>query len=113
MDSGSWETIMTRVYKDWDLTVARAHVLDAYTHTPDNLATSLHAAEAIDNETAFAARARAVMWQPDIAPRNSWFFYHGGKHANKYLVTGCISCQRATTIYYDGNFHHRLDAYWP
>ena len=107
MDPDSWQTIMDKMYVDWSPQKAsegewcKAH--NDYEHTPANLVASLSACEVIGyNEVnEIETRFRSKMFQPHLYNDDKpLFMYYAGKKQEKYVVIGCIKCQRATSIMY-------------
>ena len=108
MDKNSWEQLMTAVFEDWSRSKTRCSVKLAWSLCPDSIAQSLLDQEFIDDAQDFGNRVRNALFQPDIAPHKWLFIYKGGK-TEKYIVLGCMHCQRANTLYYGPEFMRCFD----
>jgi hypothetical protein len=100
LDRGSWETVMTRIYADWETGSKWAHMKDSYAMAESNVCQALVACGGIaaEHEERVASSMRQKLWKPDVVnDRRPYFIYQGGKK-HKYITFGCIACQRATTL---------------
>ena len=116
MDKGSWETIMGKMYINWTWKDAKCKAQDSYVNIATSLTQSLWAGKVIGEEevTKVDTRIRTKLFQPYLSNHDKPLFVYYGGGKEKWVVVGCIKCQRATTIWYkEENARQNFLYYFP
>ena len=117
MDPNSWKQLMETVYENWDQKKdgnQYCEEKESWPNKPWDTSYSLYQCKAILDYETFAETLLHIFWSPSTSPSN-WLFVYKGGGKTKYVVLGCIRCQRYESISYskDGDNHNvrnRLEA---
>ena len=100
--SAVWTTAMNKMFVDFRMDTEWFDVKEGYAHTESNVSQSLVSSDAIPQDEAecVATSFRRMLWKPDIANDARPMFLYRGGGKSRYITSGCILCQRATSLYY-------------